>query len=203
MMAHGREYQDDERGASKSPRLDLRNVEREAALAWLFDRYYAELLRLAVLLGGGQEAEDLVTEAFCQLHRHWPHLRDPMAAPGYLRSVVCNLVRMHLRHLQVVRRHTEPPLPDIDSAESQVVLREDQREVIAALRRLPERQRQALVLRYWMDLREHEIAEAMGITTGAVKAHISRGMAALTRFLTAPPALPAVPRPSAEGGGIP
>lgn len=74
---------------------------------------------------------------------------------------------------------------------------------MTALRRLPERQRQALVLRYWMDLREHEIAEAMGITTGAVKAHISRGMAALTRYLTASPALPAVPRSSAEVGVLP
>jgi RNA polymerase sigma-70 factor (sigma-E family) len=183
--------------------LDLRTAEREAALTWLFDRHYPELLRLAALLGAGQEAEGFVTEAFCQLHRHWPRLRDPMAAPGYLRSVVCNLVRMHLRHLQVVRRHAEQRLPDSDSAESQVVLREDQREVMTALRRLPERQRQALVLRYWMDLREHEIAEAMGITTGAVKAHISRGMAALTRYLTASPALPAVPRSSAEVGVLP
>ena len=163
--------------------LDLRNVEREAALTWLFDHHYPQLLRLAVLLGAGQDAEDIVAEAFCELHRRWTRLRDPMAAPGYLRAVVCNLVRMHLRHLQVVRRHAEPPLPDVDSAESQVVLREDQHEVVEALRRLPERQRQALVLRYWMDLREHEVAEAMGITTGAVKAHIFRGMAALTREL--------------------
>ena len=163
--------------------LDLRNVEREAALTWLFDHHYPQLLRLAVLLGAGQDAEDIVAEAFCELHRRWSRLRDPLAASGYLRAVVCNLVRMHLRHLQVVRRHAELPLPDADSAESQVVLREDQHEVVDALRRLPERQRQALVLRYWMDLREHEVADAMGITTGAVKAHVFRGMAALTREL--------------------
>ena len=202
MNSHGAEGESDKADVMGSDALDLRNVEREAALTWLFDHHYPQLLRLAVLLGGGQEAEDLVTEAFCQLHKHWPHLRDPMAAPGYLRAVVCNLVRMHLRHLQVVRRHTEPPLPDVDSAESQVVLREDQREVVAALRRLPERQRQALVLRYWLDLREHEVADAMGITTGAVKAHIFRGMAALTRQLAGPSAPPTIPRTSVERGSI-
>ena len=66
------------------------------------------------------------------------------------------------------------------------MLREDHREVVLALRELPERQRQALVLRYWLDLKEAEVAAAMGISPGAVKAHTSRGMAALTRLLKEP-----------------
>ncbi len=92
------------------------------------------------------------------------------------------------RHLQVVRRHVEraggdPLDADVRSAEAEVVLREDQREVVEGLRTLPTRQRQALVLRYWLDLREAEVAAAMGISCGAVKAHTSRGMAALTKAL--------------------
>ncbi len=162
--------------------LGLRDVDREAAVTALFDQHHTQLVRLAVLLGA-DDAEDVVAEAFCELYRRWPRLRDPQAAPAYLRSVVCNLVRMRLRHLQVVRRHHRDHLADAGSAEQEVVLREDHREVVRALRELPERQRQALVLRYWLDLREAEVAAAMGISPGAVKAHTSRGMAALTRLL--------------------
>ena len=163
--------------------LGLRDVDREAAVTALFDQHHTQLVRLAVLLGADGDAEDVVAEAFCELYRRWPRLRDPQAAPASLRSVVCNLVRMRLRHLQVVRRHHPDQVEDAGSAEQEVVLREDQREVVRALRELPERQRQALVLRYWLDLREAEVAAAMGISAGAVKAHTSRGMAALTRLL--------------------
>lgn len=163
--------------------LDLRHVEREAALTRLFSSNAPQLQRLAALLGAGHEAEDVVAEAFCDLHRKWGRLRDPEAAPAYLRSTVCNLVRMRVRHLQVVRRHPTDVLPDEASAESHAVLREDQVEVVRALQGLPDRQREALVLRYWLDLREAEVAAAMGISAGSVKAHTSRGMAALTRVL--------------------
>lgn len=165
----------------------LRDVEREAAVTALFDRHHGELVRMAVLLGAAADAEDIVAEAFYELYRRWPRLRDPAAAPCYLRSVVCNLTRMRIRHLQVVRRHPEvdTPGPPIGSAEQEVVLREDQREVVLALQQLPVRQRQALVLRYWLDLKEAEVAAAMGISCGAVKAHTSRGMAALNRALSA------------------
>lgn len=163
--------------------LDLRDVEREAAITRLFDRHHTQLLRLAALLGADGDAEDIVAEAFCELHRRWGRLRDPDAALPYLRSVLVNLARMRVRHLQVVRRHPESPPPDVGSAEHEAVLREDQREVAAALAALPPRQREALVLRYWLDLREAEVAAAMGISAGAVKAHTARGMATLTRLL--------------------
>lgn len=164
--------------------LGMRDVERETAVTALFDQHYTGLIRMAVLLGAGVDAEDVVAEAFCELYKRWPRLRDPLAAPSYLRSVVCNLTRMRLRHLQVVRRHPDQSMTSIGSAEQEVVLREDQREVIAALQSLPDRQRQALVLRYWLDLNEAEVAASMGISRGAVKAHTSRGMATLTRLLT-------------------
>jgi RNA polymerase sigma-70 factor (sigma-E family) len=160
----------------------LAELAREAALVQLFDEHYTGLLRLAVLLGA-DDAEDIVAEAFCQLYRRWGRLRDTGAALPYLRSVLCNLVRMRVRHLQVARRHTERPGLPTDSAESEVLLREDQRMLIAALKGLPVRQREALVLRYWLSLREAEIAAAMGISCGAVKSHTARGMAALTKAL--------------------
>lgn len=163
--------------------LGLRDLEREAAVTALFDRHHTQLVRLAVLLGARGDAEDIASEAFCELYRRWPRLRDPAAAPAYLRSVVCNLVRMRLRHLQVVRRHPEQALPDAGSAEQEVVLREDHREVVEALRGLPDRQRQALVLRYWLDLSEADVAATMGISSGAVKSHTARGMTALTKAL--------------------
>jgi RNA polymerase sigma-70 factor (sigma-E family) len=163
--------------------LAMRDLEREAAVSALFDRHYDQLVRLAFLLGGQHEAEDIAAEAFCELYRRWTRLRDVQAAPAYLRSAVCNLVRMRIRHLQVVRRHHEPlPLPP-GSPEHEALIREDQREVVEALGTLSHRQRQALVLRYWLDLPEAEVAAAMGISCGSVKSHTARGMTTLTRLL--------------------
>ena len=66
-----------------------------------------------------------------------------------------------------------------DSSEQVAMLREDHREVLAALAGLAPRRREAIVLRYWLDLSEREIAAAMGVSTGTVKSHVSRGLAAL------------------------
>lgn len=150
----------------------------------MFDQHYSRLLRLAVLLGAGADAEDVVAEAFCQLHRRWSRLRTPDAAAGYLRSIVCNQTRMQLRHRKVVRRYAERHVDEpVLSAEAQALLRDDQRLVVDALRVLPARQREALVLRYWLDLKEAEIAATMGISPGAVKSHTARGIAKLTRLV--------------------
>lgn len=166
-----------------APTLDLREAEREVAIARVFDQSHPQMVRLAVLLGAGPDAEDVVAEAFCQLYRRWPKLRSPDAAPAYVRGAVVNLVRMRWRHLQVVRRHHDrtPRQSDNASAENVVLDREDQRAVVAALEQLAPRQREAIVLRYWMDLKEAEIAAAMGISCGAVKSHTARAMSALTR----------------------
>jgi RNA polymerase sigma factor (sigma-70 family) len=164
---------------------EVKDDARDRAIAELFAAHRIPLTRLAVLLGA-DDAEDIVSEAFYQLYRRWRRLRSPEAAAGYLRSVVVNRTRMRIRHLQVVRRHLHR---DADgaatamSSEAKVVLRDDQRAVVLALAELPTRQREALVLRYWMELREIEIAEAMGISAGAVKTHVSRGMSALSRAM--------------------
>ncbi|GAA0913026.1 SigE family RNA polymerase sigma factor [Nonomuraea longicatena] len=148
--------------------------------AELFAAHYQSLVRLAGLLGA-DDPEDIAQEAFARLHTR--RLRDDGAALPYLRATVCNLTRNRLRHLRVVRlRRPDPPEP-VRSGEQSVILAEEHRELLAALDRLPRRQREALVLRYWLDLSEREIAEAMGVSPGSVKTHASRGLSALGKAL--------------------
>ena len=161
------------------------DAEREAAVARLFDLHYTPMLRLAALLGA-DDPENVVAEAYYQIYRKWRKVRDAAAAEAYLRSIICNLTRMRIRHLQVVRRNT-PALraESVASPEDSVLLRDDQRALVGILRELPARQREALVLRYWQGLKETEIAAAMGISPGSVKTHAARGMAALTQRMEA------------------
>ncbi|MDH2391200.1 sigma-70 family RNA polymerase sigma factor [Streptomyces sp. HNM0663] len=172
-------------GGSAQTVTDPDGLEREVTVSRLFDLHYASMLRLAALLGA-DDPENIVAEAYYQIYRKWRKLRDTEAAEAYLRSTVCNLTRMRIRHLQVVRRHAEtPPADFVASAESSALLRADQRVLIGALQQLPARQREALVLRHWLGLKESEIAAAMGISAGSVKTHTSRGIAALTQVMEA------------------
>ena len=95
---------------------------------------------------------------------------------------LADLVRNRHRHLRVARQRT-PSGPDEASSEHVVMIREDRRELLAALAALPARRREAIVLRYWLDLPEREIAAAMGVSTGTVKSHVSRGLDALGEAL--------------------
>ncbi len=149
-------------------------------VAGLFRARYLEMVRLAGLLGA-DDPEDIAQEAFAQLMRKGPVNADP--AP-YLRAIVCNLTRNRHRHLRVVRAKT-PAAVDEPSCEHAAILREDRAEVIAALAALPARRREAIVLRYWLELSEREIAQTMGISTGTVKSQVSRGLAALAQALEA------------------
>jgi RNA polymerase sigma factor (sigma-70 family) len=147
----------------------------------LFRARYPEMVRLADLLGA-DDPEDIAQEAFARLIRKHGSLRDPDAALAYVRSTVCNLTRNRRRHLRVVRLRT-PAGRHEDSSEQVVLLREDHREVLAALAGLPPRRREAIVLRYWLDLSEREIAAAMGVSPGTVKSTVNRGLAALAAVL--------------------
>jgi RNA polymerase sigma factor (sigma-70 family) len=146
----------------------------------LYRARYLEMVRLAGLLGA-DDPEDIAQEAFARLMSSGPPMQDP--AP-YLRSIVCNLTRNRHRHLRVVRTRT-PITVDEPSSEQSAILREDHAEVIAALAALPARRREAIVLRYWLDLSEREIAQTMGISAGTVKSQISRGLATLAQALEA------------------
>ena len=148
----------------------------------LFFGHFAAMTRLAAALGA-DDPEDVAQEAFVRLHARRRTLRDPQAAVGYLRTTVVNLTRSRQRHLAVVRRHRESAPPAVASAEHDVVRREGLDELLAAVQRLSARHREALVLRYWLDLTEAEMAEAMGVSRGTVKSHVSRGLDALAALL--------------------
>jgi RNA polymerase sigma-70 factor (sigma-E family) len=148
----------------------------------LFHGQFRAMVRLAAMLGA-DDPEDLAQEAFVRLHGRARTLRDPQAAVGYLRTTVVNLTRSRLRHLSVARRHREPARPEVASAEHDAVRRESSRELVSALGRLSARHREALVLRYWLDLTEAEMADAMGVSRGTVKSHVSRALDALAALL--------------------
>jgi RNA polymerase sigma-70 factor (sigma-E family) len=149
----------------------------------LYQAHALGLVRLAVIMLGDQDwAEDVVQDAFFGLYRRWAQLSDAGNALTYVRSSVLNGCRtLHRRKA----RRLVPELagPDTESAEAVVLLGEEHREVLAALRRLPDRQREAVVLRYCLDMPVAEAAQAMGTSHGTVKSATSRGIAALGRML--------------------
>ena len=158
----------------------------DAALTALYTSHYRQLVRMAALLLHDPGAsEEVVQDAYVRMHRSWHRIRDPEAAVGYLRTTVVNLARSRMRRRLVAQKHAPKPMPDAPSAEHGALEQLERDRVIRALHRLPPRQRECLVLRYYVDLSEAQIAEAMGISPGAVKSHASRGMAALRASLEA------------------
>lgn len=148
----------------------------------LFDRQFEPMRRLAYLLGA-DDPENIAQEAFVRLHGRWSTLGSPDRALPYLRRTVVNLSRSRLRHLRVVRRTPGDAVPDAASAEAHVLARSSHEELLAALATLSRRQRQVLVLRYWLDLDQAEIAETLGIAVGTVKATTNHAMTGLRRAL--------------------
>ena len=107
---------------------------------------------------------------------------------GAAASVACSAPieeksRSVLRHRVVVDKNAPKPPPQAPSAEQGAITELERSAVVAALRKLPDRQREALVLRYYGDLTEAQIAAAMGISRGAVKSHTARGMSSLRAVL--------------------
>jgi RNA polymerase sigma-70 factor (sigma-E family) len=150
----------------------------------LYQAHALGLVRLAfVMTGDRPTAEDLVQDAFLGLHRRWDTLVDTGKALSYVRSCVLNGCReIHRVKYRTAKFRLDPP-EDIDSAEDIAILGEANRAVLAAIRRLPARQREAVVLRYYLDMSEDQAAQAMGVARGTVKSATSRGLAALARML--------------------
>jgi len=160
------------------------DVEAYQAVTSLFAEHYRTLVGLAAfLVRDTATAEEVVQDSFVAMHCGWSRLRDSDKALPYLRRSVVNRSRSVLRHRMVVDKNAPKPPPDMPSAEQGAITQMERSAVVAALRALPLRQREALVLRYYADLSEGQIAAAMGITTGAVKSHTARGMSALRSAL--------------------
>jgi RNA polymerase sigma-70 factor (sigma-E family) len=151
------------------------------AFAAFFEEHYAPLVRLARLLVDDRgSGEEVVQDAFVRVYRRWEQVDDPVR---YVRSAVVNGARSRLRHRAVVRRYVAPSARPAASVEDEVVVRSEHTAVADAVRALPHRQRECIVLRYYADLSEAAIASTLGISPGSVKSHSSRGMAALRRSL--------------------
>jgi RNA polymerase sigma-70 factor (sigma-E family) len=158
----------------------------ERLLIMIYHAEYQSLVRLAALLTGDRgSAEDVVQDCFVAMHGAWPRLRDSDKAVAYLRRSVVNRARSVLRHRMVVDKHAPKPPPDEPSAEHGALGELERAAVITALRKLPGRQREAVALRFYLDLPEREVARAMGISQGAVKSHMARAMASLRTHLLA------------------
>jgi RNA polymerase sigma factor (sigma-70 family) len=175
-----------------------------SAVTALYQQQAVGLIRLAmIMLGDRAAAEDVVQDAFFGLYRNWFRLGDPANALVYTRSSVLNGCRNALRtrtrrdqrdhaagvgtalDLAVGQSSAGTPSGRLaaQSAESQVLLTEEARRMIAAIRKLPDRQREAIVLRFYLDMSAEEAAHAMGISRGTVKSTTSRAVAALGRMI--------------------
>jgi RNA polymerase sigma-70 factor (sigma-E family) len=150
----------------------------------LYQAHALGFVRLAFLMTGDKPtAEDIVQDAFLGLHRRWNALADHDKALSYVRTCVLNGCRqLHRVRYRQEKVQLDPP-EDVRSAEDTAMLGEDNRAMLAAITRLPARQREAVVLRYYLDMTEDQAAQAMGVSRGTVKSATSRGRAALARLL--------------------
>ena len=156
----------------------------DRAVTAIYSEHYRSLVRLAAfLVRDNATAEEVVQDSFVAMHGAWRRLRDTDKALSYLRQSVVNRSRSVLRHRMVVDKNTPKPPPDMPSAEHGAIIQLERSAVVSALRALPDRQREALVLRYYGDLSEAQIASTMGISRGAVKSHTARAMSALRAVL--------------------
>jgi RNA polymerase sigma-70 factor (sigma-E family) len=151
------------------------------AVRILFRDHHVELVRLAaMILGDIPAAEDVVQDAFEQVHRHWRRVREPSSGLAYARSCVVNGCRSAHRRAAVARKYSPWLAQPLDArATDHVTAVDDSDQVVAALRILTRRQREAIVLRYYADLDVAEIAETLRVSPGAVRATINRALATL------------------------
>ena len=165
-------------------------TDRDALVAELFRLEGARLVRLARLFTDDRNAaEDLVQEAFIRLHRAAHRIKDPSKAGPYLRSIVINLARDHnrrglmsLRHQEAIPAGIEPEAP-----EDVLVMDDERRRLLDEVRALSPRQRDCVLLRFYLELSESEIAETLGISKNSVKTHFRRGMETLRNRLGVTP----------------
>jgi RNA polymerase sigma-70 factor (sigma-E family) len=160
----------------------------DQALTDLYAAYWHSLVRLSWLLVRDQQlAEETVQDAFVAMHSHWSRLRNQDLALAYLRRCVVNNSRSVVRHRRVEDRYlssqtgamTAQGSTEEPSAEARALQNAAGARLLAALGHLPRRQRQVLTLRYYLDLSESQIADALSISAGSVKTHTHRGLTAL------------------------
>jgi RNA polymerase sigma-70 factor (sigma-E family) len=156
----------------------------DQAITAIYGTQYRSLVRLAaVLVGDVGIAEEVVQDSFVAMYGASSRLRDRDKALAYLRQRVMSRSRSALRQRMVAGWDAPDPEPGMPSAEQGAITRQERSAVISATRMLPPRQREALMLRFYLDLSERQAASAMGISPGAAKRHTARAMAALLSVL--------------------
>lgn len=158
----------------------------DARLEELYDLHAPGATRLAFLMTGDKQlAEDLTQEAFIKLAGRWQDLRNPDAFQAYLRRTIVNLCTSYFRRLRLERAYVEREQQRVARTQTTMPDVEGRDEILRGLRKLPPRQRAAIVLRYYGDLSEQQTAEALGVSVGAVKSLVSRGMDRLREHIEA------------------
>ncbi len=152
----------------------------------LYEAHYRDLVKLASMYVDDREtAEEVTQDAFVKLLGGRYRVEPGREAP-YLRSMVLNGARSQLRKRRVRRAHTPEPPGPVAAAETGGLEIVADAELLAAMRSLPKKQADVLILRYWLDLSEAEIAETLGIARGSVKSHAHRGLKKLSHLLEVP-----------------
>ncbi|MEV8591240.1 sigma-70 family RNA polymerase sigma factor [Streptomyces sp. NPDC051180] len=160
---------------------------RPPSLTELYRARRLDMVRLALFLVDDlPTAEDVVQDAFAAVCRRYGTSLAGLQDPGaYLHTAVVNAARSVLRRRRTARAYVPPHQgsgPPVDEA---LLLAEEHRHVLDALAELTRRQREVLVLRYWSELTEAQIAQALGLSRGTVKSTASRALDALEKRLEA------------------
>ena len=161
-------------------------ADRDALVALLFEREGAALVRLARLFTDDRNAaEDLVQEAFIRLHKSAHRIRSQSKAAPYLRSIVINLARDHNRRGLMSLRHQEavPAGSDPEAPEDRLLLDEEQTRLLDEVHALSARQRDCLLLCFYLELSEREIAAMLSMSPNSVKTHCRRGLVSLRKTI--------------------
>jgi len=167
-----------------APTIDAGGWAADQALTDIYCAEYDSLVRMAAsLVRDIDTAEEVVQDSFVATQGAWPQLRDSDKLLAYVRQSVMNRARSVIRRRMVVDRHPPKCEPDVPSAEYSAIMELERSAVMSALRLLPPRQREVLVLRFYLGLREGQIAATMGIGKGTVKVHIARAMKAMREVL--------------------
>jgi RNA polymerase sigma-70 factor (sigma-E family) len=151
----------------------------EPSFETFFRANVGAMVRLGGLITGSVAiGEEIAQEGFSSIYQRWSTLDEPV---GYLRTIVVNRSRDHLRREDVARRSATKIGPPRDKTED--VYPDSDRSIFKALDRLNERQRAAVVLRYWSDLTEKEIAAVLQCRPGTVKSMLSRSLSELRKVV--------------------
>ncbi|MFZ0667369.1 MAG: SigE family RNA polymerase sigma factor [Acidimicrobiales bacterium] len=161
--------------------------ERDESITRLFDEHYRGLCRLAgLLLGDSAGAEEVVQEAFLRTFSGWWRVRHPERAQWYLRKSVVNLCRSRLRRRGTEERGNRTTwAEEVSRPGSGTPEQSDDSMLLAEhVRRLPARQRDAVILRYYEDLPEAEIARILGCAVGTVKSQLAKARTTLAKTIS-------------------